>query len=584
MHPALLLTLATIWPQDPPSQGQSTWQAQPTLGYLSTVALDKFAPFKTLGFPDRVVTLAAGFADLEGDGNQDAWFVAGGGTHQGELSVQMAKAPALGRFQAWPTPGSIISGHGYVHATTWRSAVFGRDRIAAAEPLRSHLSVVAFTKTSATDPRQGVWTTSDQTYLVGPGCFEVAAHDADGDGQDDLVCLVPGTGTKTGWTTVRKFRLAAVGGQVTTLYELAVDVPLPLQWLRPLDLNGDLRTDFVAYASNVGLVGYVDTGNQNFALAFALPLTLGVNHIDQGDLDHDGRDDVLVVLNDAAVVLLSRPGHALVPRLAWRPAGAAILLGGAILDADGDGSHDVVAFPLDVRNFVIFGFDRKRDAFLALRVQEPPPGQAAQYGAGSGPTGVPCCRGDVDGDGDVDMLLQLASGADWITLRNETRKHAPQKVLLTHEGQIGETGYLRERLSFDLPQSVLTDPEREIEVSVSMEDPATPGRYLAWGRAVLEIKPTQPTCSLLLYYQRDPARIVEVKNAGPYVRPGGITCAGDVFVSVHAKQKGGPRRFEAAYLHHQLGGEEQKSALGVQWKVQATPPLSAMDQELLPWN
>jgi hypothetical protein len=114
-----------------------------------------------------------------------------------------------------------------------------------------------------------------------------------------------------------------------------------------------------------------------------------------------------------------------------------------------------------------------------------------------------------------------------------------------------------------------------------MRHPTDPGRpYVLWGHGEQPLPAGLPAVmSVRMLYLVDLSKLPLLTSA--YLYPQGFAASGDTLITVHGKV--GRRRYESMLVFHEGRGDENKSTLGVQWKVIAAPPLPRADAQLLPF-
>jgi hypothetical protein len=525
-------------------------------------AVSRFAPVAdAIGLPVPRPVLAAGDVDFDRDGNRDLWFMTATGG-QAQVHALLANTADLGRFWSWGdyAPGSLRD------AATYRSAA-AFDMVVAVDPTVDRLDHHFFVPNpNAPDPRlAGTWG-HNPGWLVGLGCREIETANHDGDAHDDLLLLRDAGG---GSTEVKLVRMGApFGGLPSPQHEVSLVLPWPLSMLRALDADGDGATDAAVHAPGLGVL-VLRSLEKSFAVVDALPLAAGLRDLCVGDSDGDGRDELGVVL-DAGVVLL-HPGGA---RTALaNPGGSPAATAARIVDFDRDGRPDIVVALASGDGVLVHqhgnaGFDPPRQHRPAVA----PP-------AGTGPLGQALLTFDVDGDGDVDVLTQLRDGS-FVTLRSLHRSVAPLVAEVVHEGRFSES-YISERIDLTLPPGWRSAGIDAVEVGIYMRHPTQPNRpWVLWAHTVIPVPPNPPvTASVRLLYLVDLTRLHLLTSA--YLYPQGFAVSGDTLLSIHGKV--GQRRCESMLVFHEGRGDENRSTLGVQWRVIAAPPLPRADAQLLPF-
>jgi hypothetical protein len=171
------------------------------------------------------------------------------------------------------------------------------------------------------------------------------------------------------------------------------------------DLDGDGRTD-LAVATRAGVVVLRGEGGGRFAPAAAPLVGSGPPHlVAAGDLDRDGRLDLVATSHDTHAVSAWRGtaagGFEPMPwsPLAALPGGRAHNHGLAVGDLDGDGWLDLTT--TDDEAHVV--------AVLRGGPEGPRPGTPRSFAVGHSP--YPHALGDLDGDGDLDLVTPNTGAA-----------------------------------------------------------------------------------------------------------------------------------------------------------------------------
>jgi len=568
---AILLSLTAALPQGG-GLPQIPDNLRPVLTYPESSAEMRFAPFvDALGQPVVTEIAAAGAADLDGDENTDLWFLSASGINAGELSVQMAKTSSLGRFRHWHSyPRTPWSG-----AATYRSQFYTRDRILLIDPMSRVLTAAYYSYPPNTPPRQGQFQMAALPWQIGIGAYQIDTRDDDGDGHDDIAVA---RDLGSGWTQIRKLHMSTKRGSLQPESEVSGLLPFRLEFMRMLDLNGDGRSDLIGWIPGIGVLGLLDSGAGYFAFHSFLYIPAGLRNLTVGDQDGDNRDDfVLVADNGLALIRSTAVGLHLT--VVTRPQAVGAFKSALITDADSDGLIDLIGFPADGKALVIYQAAVAGGFLKKPRVEVP--SDPSNY-QGPGTLGVQVFGADLDNDGDQDALLQLPSGDSWLSLNHPEKSFAPTRLTVVDQGKVGETGFIKQLLTVQMPTSVTTLGLQDVEAAVFLQDPQNKTRYLYWGRVTPRIDLKTGTASFSMYFQTNKQKLpAMISQAQPNQFQNGLTAGGEALLSIHAKL--GPKRFESLAAF-QKGGGGSKSAKGVQWAVKPAPPKPSLDDELLPWN
>ncbi|MDE2605988.1 MAG: VCBS repeat-containing protein [Burkholderiales bacterium] len=197
-----------------------------------------------------------------------------------------------------------------------------------------------------------------RSYPAGGYPWRLQIADVDGDGAPDLVVsdVDPTPFVTTG--AVLLLKQATVRGTFLPAQSLVTTDNKPYD-LAVGDVNGDGKPDIVVAADVAGTVGATLLAQDpvhagSFLAPLALPLPGAATHVALGDLDGDGRNDLVFRVVRSATQGVADSGLGV---LAGRPDGSlgawtalpsdAIGLNGerlAVVDADGDGRRDVLEF------------------------------------------------------------------------------------------------------------------------------------------------------------------------------------------------------------------------------------------------
>lgn len=509
--------------------------------------------------PRRV--LAAGATDFDADGNQDLWFLTEIAPGQTQMHALMANTGDLGRFRTWADyAGSSLRDAASYHSTNAFDMVLAVEP--AADRLQHHFFVPNLT---APDPRLAGFWGRTSGWPVGTGCFEIETTNHDGDAHDDLLLL---RDVGNGGTEVKFVRMAnPFGGQPSPQREVSFVVPGPAHTLRALDYDGDGTTDAALLIPGSGVL-VLRGGEKQFTLGDFFPLPSGLRDLCVGDIDRDGKDELGIVV-DAGVIVLS---STTTPMFLVNPAGSGPIASARFLDFDRDGTVDTVANLASGDGLVVH--QRRAWGFVPALAHLP----AVAPAPGNGVLGMALLAFDADRDGDADLAVQMRD-AGWVVLRPRAYSLAPLVVHTVHEGRFGES-YISERLDFAIPPAWVTNGIDTVEVGVYMRHPTNPNRpWVLWAHAVAPMAPNPQMTSVRLLYLVDLSKLPLLTSA--YLYPQGLAVSGDTLLTVHGKV--GQRRYESLLVYHEGRGDENKSTLGVQWRVIAAPPLPSADAQLLPF-
>lgn len=353
-------------------------------------------------------------ADLDGDGRKD---VAALSLLDHQLTV--LRGLPNGSLQSL-TP--VYPGHDPVALAIADLDGDGRPDVAVANQVAGHLTLLlGRARDALREPLTApLWQEGNYPLGLQPGT--VADGDVDGDGRVDLVA------TSSGANTVQVLEGAGDGA-----FRLGLQLPVSAgaRSVALADLTGDRKPELVSAGSTGNLVDVRLNQSAPGAVAFGLLPNLAVNRpfrVLFADLDGDGVPDLLVSVDNMGqssgqlqVLPGQRSGAFGVPLVINLPAGITDVAAG---DMDGDGKPDVVAA------------GTQGNQVYLLRNSSTGPGKlqlsgALAYPVGLGPSAV--ALGDVSGDGRLDVVtVNSGGGGDYSVLLGQEggtlRALAPQRL------------------------------------------------------------------------------------------------------------------------------------------------------------
>lgn len=278
--------------------------------------------------------IAAG--DVNGDGKLDIAVA----THD-SYAVVLLTGDGKGKLTTAPTSPIVmkLGQHPHTHGLTL--ADINRD---------NKLDLITCNSTDndislALGDGRGNFTRAPQSYPVGPSPYPFGTGDVNNDGWLDIVATATATGPsrreQLPFSRALTLLLSDGKGGLTP-HQLPLRTGEP--WFAAIaDLNGDGKPDIVAtHHDQSAMTVLIGDGRGGFTEANGSPFDFGVSlfHLITGDVDRDGRMDVVATSGDSIRVLLGDGRGAFkqaasipVGPGAWRIANA---------DINGDGAIDVV--------------------------------------------------------------------------------------------------------------------------------------------------------------------------------------------------------------------------------------------------
>ena len=258
-------------------------------------------------------------------------------------------------------------------------------------------------------------------FTTGNLPWDVNLADFDNDGKTDVV--VTNTGTGFGGNTVTVYRNNSTPGSITTasmpLAATLTGTNAPI-YIDAGDLDGDGRQDVVVAYNNVGTLGiYRNTstsGNISFApqqLVTSVTTTF-VGNVLIHDLDMDGKPEIVLAnFSGNNVIILRNVSSVGLPLFAppvtltagTNPQGL------AIGDLNGDNKPEIVVTNRNSDNVTVYPNNTLPGSLTAASF-----GPSQQLFAGDGPTSAQV--GDLDGDGKLDIAVANLLGNTVSVYRN----------------------------------------------------------------------------------------------------------------------------------------------------------------------
>ncbi|HTR29755.1 MAG TPA: FG-GAP-like repeat-containing protein [Puia sp.] len=237
---------------------------------------------------------------------------------------------------------------------------------------------------------------SPDTFATGTSPFYIATADFNGDGKPDIVV------TDQGADSISVLQNSSVPGTIAFMAKFDLPTGSAPRNLATADLDGDGMVDIVTIDGSDSVAVFLNTTAAYGAMSFAARMDLragaGAVGIALGDLDGDGRPDMVICDSLSNQFLVFR--NTSVPGAISFSSPSVYATGGgpgavAIGDLDGDGKPDVIISNPLGGNLLVF---RNRSTLSTIGFASP-----VTFNAGSGAAAISIS--DVNGDGKPDITL-----------------------------------------------------------------------------------------------------------------------------------------------------------------------------------
>ncbi len=256
-----------------------------------------------------------------------------------------------------------------------------------------------------------------------PVVFDICSADLDGDGKPDLI----GTRNDAGTDLIILHNKSVVGGVAYDRYDksnlAALNINLPTQHIASGDLNGDGKPEVVvsrggSTANSIFILRNTSTSTPNFATAIELFIDIGnlARQISINDLNGDGKPEIIVTnsSNNNNLYIFQNQSSGGVLNINPTPIkviviGAPNTLALEIQDFDNDGRPDIVASQNQGANLFLL----KNLSTASINFA---PAQTINVAA----TINDINSADFNNDGKLDMVVTSVFGSQAIVLLNKT--------------------------------------------------------------------------------------------------------------------------------------------------------------------